>query len=204
MLRVALTGGIGTGKTYVRGRFHALGVPTIDADEVVHQALGPGTPVTSCVAERFGVGILAPDGAVDRRKLGAIVFADEDARHALEALVHPAVLQTIATWFATEARTAGRGWALADIPLLFETARHGWFDKVIVAACGPDNQIRRIMARDGVSDAEARARLAAQWPIALKIARADFVVWTDQTFADTDRQVDEFYRVLTTLAPRSL
>jgi len=203
MLKVALTGGIGTGKTYVRERLQSLGVPAIDADAVVHCALAPGTEVTARVAARFGRSLLAPDGAVDRRALAAIVFADERARRDLEALVHPVVFETIAEWFTSAALAGGRGWAVADIPLLFETSREGFFDRVIVTACGAEEQLRRVMARDGVSEDDARARLAAQWPIDLKVARADFVVWTDRSFADTDRQVDGVYRVLTALAPGS-
>lgn len=203
MLKVALTGGIGTGKTYVRERLQSLGVPAIDADAVVHRALAPGTEVTARVAARFGRSLLAPDGSVDRRALAAIVFTDEQARRDLEALVHPVVFETIAEWFTSAAPSGGRAWALADIPLLFETSWEGWFDKVIVAACGPEEQLRRVMARDRVSENDARARLDAQWPIDLKVARADFVVWTDRSFADTDRQVEGVYRVLTALAPCS-
>jgi dephospho-CoA kinase len=200
MLRVALTGGIGTGKTHVRARLQSHGVPTIDADEIVHAALAAGTPVTARVVERFGPGVLAPHGAVDRRKLGAIVFADDEARRSLEQLVHPFVFETIAAWFAGLPPGAGPGWALADVPLLFETDRDGWFDKVMVAACSPEEQIRRITARDAMSESDARARLAAQEPIGDKVRRADYVVWTDGGFEETDRHVDEVYRLLTALA----
>ena len=202
MLKVALTGGIGTGKTYVRTRFEALGVPAIDADAVVHDALGPGTAVTARVAERFGPAILTRDGAVDRPRLGAIVFAADDAREALEGLVHPHVFAVILDWFARLPDGKEPGWALADIPLLFETRREAWFDKVIVAACAPDEQIRRVMARDRSLEAHARARVRAQWPISDKAARADYVVWTDRGFDETDRQVAGIYRALTSGAPR--
>jgi len=204
MRKVALTGGIGTGKTYVRTRFQELGVPAIDADAVVHDALGPGTAVTARVAERFGPGVLTPDGAVDRPRLAAIVFADDLAREDLEGLVHPHVFAVIMDWFARLPEGRKPGWAIADIPLLFETRREVWFDKVIVAACAPDEQIRRVMARDDSLEGDARARLRAQWPIADKVARADFVVWTDRGFDETDRQVAEVYRALTPGPPRSL
>lgn len=200
MLRVALTGGIGTGKTHVRARFQLQGVPAIDADAIVHEALGAGSPVTARIVERFGPGVLAPHGAVDRRALGAIVFADDEARRSLERLVHPFVFETIAAWFAGLPAGTGPGWALADVPLLFETGRDAWFDKVIVAACSPEEQIRRITARDALSERDARARLAAQQPIDDKVLRADYVVWTDRGFEQTDRQVDEVYRLLTALA----
>jgi len=203
MLKVALTGGIGTGKSYVRSRFQALGVPAIDADAVAHEALGPGTAVTARVVERFGPAILTRDGAVDRPRLGSIVFADEQARQALESLVHPHVFAVILDWFARLPEGGAPGWALADIPLLFEARREAWFDKVIVSACGPDEQVRRVMARDGSPEAHARARLQAQWPIGDKAARADYVVWTDRGFEETDRQVGEIYRALTPSAPPS-
>lgn len=202
-LRVALTGGIATGKTYVRRRLHALGVPTIDADAIVHELLSPGSRTAARVVERFGAAAVGPDGAIDRRALGALVFSDAAARRDLEALVHPEVLAVIDAWFATAAPRGSCGWAAADIPLLFETGHEESFDKVVVAACEPAEQLKRVMARDSLGEADARARLAAQWPIALKAARADFVVWTDGTCAATDRQVDELYRALTTLAAGS-
>src|SRR5512144_2403066 len=98
MLKVALTGGIGTGKSHVRSRFEVRGVPAIDADAIVHHELGPGTAVSADVAAIFGPAILAPDGAVDRRKLGAIVFADAAARQSLERVVHPVVFAAISKW----------------------------------------------------------------------------------------------------------
>ena len=200
MLKVALTGGIGTGKTHVRTRLQTCGVPAIDADAIVHESLGPGTAVTAEILQRFGAGVIAPDGAVDRRKLGVIVFADDEARRTLERLVHPVVFAAIAAWFASLPDGFAPGWAVADVPLLFETGRNAWFDTVIVAACSPEEQIRRVASRDGLSEAEALARLAAQQPIGDKVAKADYVVWTDGGFDDTDRQVDEIYRRLTTLA----
>jgi dephospho-CoA kinase len=200
MLRVALTGGIGTGKSHVRTRLQSHGVPAVDADAIVHEALGVGTPITARVVERFGPAVLAQHGAVDRRRLGAIVFADDAARRSLELLLHPHVFEAIAAWFDSLPRGAGPGWALADVPLLYETCREGWFDKVIVAACSTEEQIRRITARDALSERDARARVAAQQLIDDKVARADYVVWTDRGFEETDRQVDDVYRLLTALA----
>ena len=200
MLKVALTGGIGTGKTYVRTRLQSRGVPAVDADAIVHDALGAGTPVAAQVAERFGPGVLEPDGAVDRRRLGALVFADGAARRQLEQIVHPFVFESIAAWFAALPVATDPAWALADVPLLFETGRDGWFDKVIVAACPTEEQVRRIIARDALSESDARARVAAQQPIGEKVLRADYVVWTDRGFGETDRQVDEIYRLLTAVA----
>jgi dephospho-CoA kinase len=189
MLRVALTGGIATGKSYVRSRIEAAGVPTIDSDRVVHRLLSSGSPVTAAVGARFGPGVLTPSGAVDRPALGRVVFADARARHDLEAIVHPAVYAEIAAWMS-EASRLRWPWVLADIPLLYETGRQGDFDRVIVAACDPDTQLRRVILRDGLSETDARARLAAQWAILRKVRLADHVITTDGSLEETNRQVD--------------
>ena len=191
MLRVALTGGIATGKSYCLARFAALGVPTIDADILAREAVAPGTPGLAAVAARFGPGVLAADGTLDRPGLGRIVFGDAKARAALEAILHPDVYRRIRDWFAN--LPAGTRVAMADIPLVFETGHNHDFDEVVVAACHPEEQVRRVMARDHLTDADARARLAAQWPIAEKVKRADRVIWTDRGFAETNRQVAEAY-----------
>jgi dephospho-CoA kinase len=190
LLRVGLTGGIATGKSYVTARLQTAGLPTIDADRLAREAVAPGSPGLRAVVARFGDQVLTPEGALDRTALGAIVFADAGARADLEAIVHPEVRRRIAEWQAALARDGYRGPAIADIPLLFETGRAGDFDVVIVVACDPARQRERLMARDGVSGEAADQRLAAQWPIAAKVARADLVVSTDGTFADTDAQVD--------------
>jgi dephospho-CoA kinase len=202
MLKVALTGGICTGKTWVRARFTALGVPAIDADELVHTAYHSAPALASRIGERFGPDVLTVEGFVDRRRLGAVVFADPAARRDLEALIHPVVFEAIDAWFADLERLPGCPWALAEVPLLFETGRAGSFGKVIVVACAPDEQVRRVMARDGLSEADARTRLDAQWPVADKVARADFTVWSDRGLDDTDAQVTRIYRTLTALGTR--
>jgi dephospho-CoA kinase len=191
VLRVALTGGIATGKSYCLERFAAHGVPTIDADVLAREVVAPGTPGLAAVAARFGGGVLAADGTLDRPALGRIVFGDSKARAALEAIIHPDVYRRIREWFAN--LPAATRVAMADIPLLFETGHNHDFDEVIVAACDPEEQLRRVMARDNLTDADARARLAAQWPIEEKVKRADRAIWTDRGFAETDRQVAETY-----------
>jgi len=189
MLRVALTGGLATGKSHVRGRVASRGVPTIDADAVVHELFAAGSETSRAIVGRFGPQMAADSGAIDRRALGALVFQDAEARRALEAIVHPRVYDRIARWMAAQA-VRGAAWVLAEIPLLFETGREGDFDRVIVAACSPEEQLGRIMARDGLPEAAARARLAAQWPVAEKARRATDVIDTSGSLADTDRQVD--------------
>lgn len=188
MVRIALTGGIASGKSHVLAAFARRGVPTIDADVLARDAVAPGTEGAGRVRARFGESVVDPDGGLDRRKLAAIVFDDPAARRDLEAIVHPLVYEGISRWLA--GLPPGTRVAMADIPLLFETGREGEFDVVVVAACSPEEQLRRVMARDGLSEADARARLDAQLPLADKIRRADHVVWTTGTPEETDRQVD--------------
>jgi dephospho-CoA kinase len=188
MLRVALTGGIGTGKSYVAARLATAGVPVVDADRLAREAVAPGTPALAAIAARFGPAVLDERGALRRDGLAAIVFADARAREDLEAIVHPAVRRAIDRFFA--ALPPETPFAVADIPLLFETGRAADFDAVIVAGCPPEMQVSRVMARDGATEAQVRRRMAAQLPIADKVARADYVVDTSGSFADTDAGVD--------------
>ncbi len=195
MKRVALTGGIATGKSHVRAAFDRLGVPTIDADKLARDAVADGSPGLKAVISRFGHGVLDDTGALDRRKLGSVVFQDPVARRDLEDIIHPAVKRAIDDWFASlEDKTPH--FAIADIPLLFEAGRHREFDIVIVAECAPSTQITRVMARDGVSESDARARVAAQMPTEEKVRRADHVINTDGSFEETNRQVQRVFDVL--------
>jgi dephospho-CoA kinase len=187
--RIALTGGIATGKSHVRARFEALGVPTIDSDVLARQAVEPGTPGIAAVVREFGADMLDAAGALDRKKLAAVVFADPARRRVLEAIIHPAVRAATDAWFG--ALDPAIPFAIADIPLLYETGRDQDFDAVVVTAAEPQEQLRRVMARDGLDETAARQRIASQLPIAVKVARADYVIRTDGTFEDTERQVKE-------------
>jgi dephospho-CoA kinase len=193
-LRIALTGGIGTGKSHCLERFARLGIPVIDADVLAREALAPSTPELSAVVARFGRAVLDAAGALDRPALARLVFADPTARRDLEAIVHPAVYRQIADWFESlagaggSARTPALG--IADIPLLYETGREVDFDRVIVATCPPAQQVERLVAR-GWSEEDARQRMSAQWPIEEKVRRADYVIDTSGTPDATDRQVLE-------------
>jgi dephospho-CoA kinase len=139
--------------------------------------------------------VLDANGALDRHKLAAIVFADAQERKTLESIIHPQVRRATDAWFAS-LDPARHPYAIADIPLLFEVNRDRDFDVVIVVAAEPETQIRRVMQRDSLSEPEARQRLAAQLPIDEKIRRADFVIRTDGSIADTERQVGEVWRAL--------
>ena len=194
MLKVGLTGGIATGKSYVLQEFRRRGVPCLDADLLAHGVMAPGTEAAAAIAVRFGADILGADGAVDRTKLGPIVFADASARRDLEAIVHPAVHRAIAAGVRAF-ELIGDPFVIVDVPLLYETGSEKDFDKVIVTACTAEKQIARLVAR-GLTDAAARQRLAAQWPTEKKTARADFVINTEGSFAETDAQVEEINRLL--------
>ena len=194
MLKVGLTGGIATGKSHVLELFRRRGIPCLDADALVRGVTTAGTEATQAIAARFGPGVIAADGSVDRQRLGAIVFADDAARRDLEALVHPAVYRAIAAGLRAF-ELMGESVAVADVPLLYETGHERDFDRVIVTIAPEDAQIARLAAR-GIAEPDARLRIAAQMPAADKAARADFVIRTDGTFENTDRQVDEVLREL--------
>jgi dephospho-CoA kinase len=195
MLKIALTGGIATGKSYVLDQFQRRGVACLDADELAHGVMAAGTEATAAIAERFGADILAPDGSVDRTKLGPIVFADPSARRDLESIVHPAVYRAIQAGLRGFELVGDGAFAVVAVPLLFETGAEDKFDRVIVTACSPETQVSRLRER-GLSEEAARQRLAAQWPTEKKAARAHHVVNTDGTFEDTKRQVDGIYQAL--------
>ena len=193
--RVALTGGIATGKSHVRRLFEGFGVPTVDADVLARQAVGHGSAALDAVIGRFGRGVLDATGNLNRRALATVVFDDPVARQDLEAIIHPEVRRGIDAFFAS-LDPATHPVAIADIPLLYETGRAGEFERVIVTACEPATQTRRLMERDRLSEAEARQRLAAQLPIEEKVRRADYVIRTDGSYEDTERQTREVYEAL--------
>jgi dephospho-CoA kinase len=188
MLRVALTGGIATGKSHVLEQFRRQGVPCLDADVLVHGVEAPGTEATQAIVARFGDAVLAADGSVDRAKLAPIVFADAAARTDLEAIVHPAVYRAIAAGLRAFELTEHPRLAVVDIPLLFETGRASDFDAVVATVCRPETQMTRLIAR-GMSESEARQRLAAQLPAEEKARRADYAIDTSGSYDETDAQV---------------
>ena len=187
MRHVALTGGIATGKSTIAAGLRAWGVPVVDADELARAAVAPGSDGWREVVARFGPGVVAADGGLDRAGLGRLVFADAVARADLERIVHPRVRAGVATFFAD---TVGVPAAVAEIPLVYESGWHRSFDVVVVAACDPLLQVARLRARDRLDEDAARARLAAQWPIEDKARLADRVILTGGTLDDTRRQTE--------------
>ena len=199
LLRAALTGGIATGKSYVRSRLASHGIPTLDSDVLAREAVAPGTSGLAALTARFGSDVLQPDGSLDRRALGVVVFGDTQARLDLEAIIHPRVREATTTWLDRLA-AAGESLAIVDIPLLYETGRDRDFDRVIVTSCPRAQQVARVVERDGLTAAQAEARIDAQLPTDEKVRRADFVVDTGGTFGDTNRQVDRVVEKLLELS----
>ena len=163
---------------------------------IAHDVVRAGQPASIDIRQLFGDDVFGPAGELDRQRLATRVFDNAGERKALESIVHPQVRAAIERWFAN-VETEGRApFAVADIPLLFETGRHREFDRVVVTACPPSLQLDRVMSRDQTSEAEARKRVAAQLPTDEKVAAAAFAIHTDGNYADTDRQVDEICEAL--------
>lgn len=184
-----LTGGIGSGKSTAAAFFRERGVPVIDADELAREAVAPGSPGLSQVVDAFGPQILAADGGLDRKQLGALVFADAEARKRLNAITHPIVRQLAQERFAALDR---EGVTLAgyDVPLLFEVGLDAVLRPVVVVVAREATQLERIATRDGLSEAAARERMAAQMPLSEKQKRADYVLFNNGTPAALAAQVD--------------
>jgi dephospho-CoA kinase len=190
--KLALTGGIATGKSHARERFEELGIPSVDADEIARKLPRRHSEALEAIVRRFGPAILNRNGTLNRRALAAVVFANPDARYDLEAILHPAVYRAIQAWFEHLELLGRHRIGLADIPLLFETGRHAGFDKVIVTWCPEEMQIARMLDR-GMTEPEAQQRMAAQLPSAEKKARADYVIDTSGSKEDTNRQIDAIF-----------
>jgi dephospho-CoA kinase len=188
---IGLTGGIASGVTLVAGMIRDLGARVIEADQVSREVVRPGTEAFRAIVDAFGSEVLAPDGTLDRRRLGRIVFEDSAARARLNAITHPVIRRRI--WDALEdvRRTDPEAIVIVDIPLLLDTSGPETFDLegVIVVRATPELQIGRMMARDALSREEALHRLDAQRPVALKAADADWVIDNTGTIEETRRQV---------------
>ena len=188
--RVGLTGGIASGKSTVANLLQERGALVVDADVLAREVVEPGTPGLAVVVERFGRGVLAPDGRLDRAALGRLVFSDDAsgaARRDLEAVVHPAVRARAAELEAA----ADPGQVVVHvIPLLVETGQAGTFDLVVVVDVDEEVQRARLLARGGLDEREADARIAAQASRAERLAAADLVVDNDGDRDDLVRHVD--------------
>jgi dephospho-CoA kinase len=195
MFKIAITGGAGTGKSTVARMFQELGAEVLDADAIAREAVAVGAPAWGELRRLYGPDFFNPDGTLNRSRLSQLVFADPEARRRLEALIHPLVVQEIMTR-AQELQSRGAALVLVEVPLLFETGRETAFDRVIVVAAPEALQIRRLRGRDRRGKPEIRGILAAQWPVADKVARADYVVDNGGSRRHTARQVKNIWGVL--------
>ncbi|HOM71526.1 MAG TPA: dephospho-CoA kinase [Armatimonadota bacterium] len=186
---LGITGGIATGKSTVAEMFRELGAEVLSADEIARDVLAPGTPAANEAVRRFGNGILAPDGSINRRALGEIVFKDPQARVALNDITHPRIIEILEDRVNRFCEKAKEDDVLVvEIPLLVECNLSRLVDKVIVVAAEQDTQIHRLTTR-GLSAEEARNRISAQMPIRQKIPLADWVIWTENSLEETLQQV---------------
>ena len=198
MLRVGLTGGIGSGKSEVSRRLAALGAVVLDADAAARAVVEPGTPGLKRIAQTFGPGVLRPDGALDRARLAEIVFADDTARENLNAIVHPLVHERMRAAEQAAVQAGGDDVIVVHaVPLLAEGGRAGEFDLVIVVDLPPETQVERLAGR-GMPEEQARARIAAQATREQRLAVADVVIDNSGTLADLDRQLSEIWADLRT------
>ncbi len=185
-----LTGGLASGKSTVAARFRARGVPVIDADQLAREVVGPGSEGLARVVEAFGAGVLAPDGSLDRARLGELVFAEPEKRRALNAILHPRI-GALSAQRITALDAAGEPLACYEAALLVENGLSDAFRPLVVVAAPLEVQLARATARDGSTEDQARARVAAQLPLATKIAAADYVIDNAGSAAETERRADE-------------
>lgn len=198
-LVVGLTGGICTGKSTAARMLANLGATIIDSDVIAHDIQAPGQPVYAKVLRAFGTGILDEAGRIDRRRLGALVFADPARRAELEAIMHPAILAE-SDRRVRAALAQGAELVVVDAALLVEVGRHRKFPRLVVVAAPEVEQIRRLRARNGLSEAEARQRLAAQMPLGEKRRHAHHVIENSSSLAETAAQVRRLHAELVRLA----
>jgi dephospho-CoA kinase len=190
-LRVfGLTGGLASGKSTVAARFRARGVPVIDADQIAREVVEPGSEGLARVVEAFGEGVLAPDGSFDRGRLGDLVFAAPERRRVLNSILHPRIGARSAERIAA-LDAKGETLACYEAALLVENHLSDAFRPLVVVAVPLDAQLARAMARDGSTEEQARARVAAQLPLATKIAAADYVIDNAGSREETERRADE-------------
>jgi len=190
VIRVGLTGGIGSGKSEVARLLAARGAVVVDADALAREAVAPGTPGLAAVVEEFGPGVLAPDGSLDRAALGRTVFAHPDRREALERIVHPHVGRRSAELMAAAPADAV---VVYDVPLLVEKGLASGFDLVVVVLADAEERVRRVSAARGLPPADVRERIAAQATDEQRRAVADVVLDNDGDLAALERQVDALW-----------
>lgn len=192
---LGVTGGIATGKSSVADLFRSMDIPVVSADELAREVVLPGTEVLREIVARFGEGVLSADGSLNRERLSQIVFGDAIARNDLNQIVHPAIARLAESTLARLVNT-GVEFIVYEAPLLYEAGAEGRVDKVLVVTAQPEEQKKRLMARDGIDAVTADLRIAAQMPLDEKVRRSDFVIDNSGTPDDVARQVVALCREL--------
>ena len=196
MLNIGLTGGIACGKSTVAKMFVKNGAHLIDFDELAHEVQEPEKPAWKKVVNHFGERILQPDKKIDRVKLGKIVFADKEKLSELNKIVHPLVYQEWHSRLEKIGKKEKHAIVLSDIPLLFEGNMQNLFDLTMLVLIAPEEQIRRLMTRNGVSKEDAEKRLKIQMPISEKISLADIVIDNEGSIPETEKRVEQVWKEL--------
>ncbi len=195
-LLVGLTGSIATGKSTVSNMFRALGDEIIDADLLAREVVQPGERALAQIVEEFGRDVLQPDGTLDRKRLGAIIFADPSRRKRLEEITHPAIRDRFVQRLdALEARGFA-GIVFYDAPVMIEAGGHKAMEKLVVVATDEATQCARLCTRDAIDEVEARRKIGSQMPVAEKAKLADYVIDNAGDRASTERQVREVHAAL--------
>ena len=196
MLKVGLTGSIAVGKSFVCSVLRELGCHVLDADVTAREVVAKGTPGLAAIVREFGEGVLTEAGDLDRKKLGAIVFADKQKREVLNSIVHPLVIEAQDSWIDEVELSGLDSIAVIDAALMIESGGYKRFDKLIVVWCNSAIQLERLMRRDGLSESDAKKRVAAQMPQDEKKKFADHLIDTSSGFDDTRAQVTNIVRRL--------
>lgn len=196
MLKVGLTGSIAVGKSYVCDIFRELGGHVLDADKTAREVVEPGTKGLRRIVAEFGDGVLLPDGGLDRKKLGNIVFTDEEKRNLLNSIVHPLVIEAQNRWVKMCKENDPGGIAIIDAALMIESGGYARFDKLIVVWCEPAIQLKRLMLRDNLSATGAKKRIRAQMPQDDKKRFADHLIDTSNGFEGTRKRTVEVFQKL--------
>lgn len=196
MLKVGLTGGIASGKTYVTNVLRELGCEVTDADQIARAVVEPGQPAYNDIVKEFGPENLQADGTIDRAKLSAIIFTDADKRARMNAIVHPRVHEAQSRWIEGIARQNPSAIVVVDAALMIESGGYKRFDKLVVVYCSPEIQLERLMTRNNLSHEEAVKRIASQMPTAEKLTYADYSIDTSGGFEATRQQVIDLYAEL--------
>jgi dephospho-CoA kinase len=200
MLRVGLTGSIGVGKSFVASVLAELGCHVLDADQTAREVVAPNSAGLRAVVEAFGANVVQDDQTLDRKRLGALVFADEAKRQLLNSILHPYIItaqdEQLRLWETKDPQGIG----VIDAALMIESGGYERFDKVIVVHCDPDVQLQRVMVRNGFSREEAGKRIGAQLSQKEKQKVADYLIDTSQGFEATRKRTEEVYRQLRAIA----